>query len=112
MELHACYECCDHDICNCAQPPDTVFCCEGFKPKHKKPDNVNHPKHYETGKYECIDVMGEALGIENQKGFCLCNAFKYLYRCTKKHDSPVEDVKKAVWYLKKYLELEGEGNAD
>lgn len=22
-------------------------------------DNVNHPAHYETGKFECIDVMVE-----------------------------------------------------
>lgn len=69
---------------------------------------VNHPSHYETGKFECIDVMCEAIGLEDTKGFCLCNAFKYIYRCTKKHETPVEDVKKAVWYLNKFLELEGE----
>lgn len=73
-------------------------------------DNVNHPKHYESGKYECIDVMQEAIGFEDTKGFCLCNAFKYIYRCTKKHTSPVEDVKKAIWYLEKFLQLEGEEN--
>lgn len=83
--------------------------CHAYRKKRPGAvDNVNHPAHYETGRFECIDVMGEALGIENQKGFCLCNAFKYLYRCTKKHSSPVEDVKKAVWYLNKFLELEGE----
>lgn len=71
-------------------------------------DPVNHPSHYETGKFECIDVMCEAIGLEDTKGFCLCNAFKYIYRCTKKHETPVEDVKKAIWYLKKFLELEGE----
>lgn len=75
-------------------------------------DNVNHPKHYESGKFECIDVMTEAIGLEDTKGFCLCNAFKYIYRCTKKHETPVEDVKKAIWYLTKYLELEGEPNDD
>ncbi len=37
-------------------------------------DNVNHPKHYETGRFECIEVMEEALGTEAVKGFCLCNA--------------------------------------
>ena len=73
-------------------------------------DNVNHPKHYETGKFECIDVMCEAIGLESTKAFCICNAFKYIYRCNKKHEMPVEDVKKAVWYLNKYLELEGEAN--
>lgn len=72
-----------------------------------KVDDVNHPSHYETGTFECIDVMCEAIGEEAVKDFCLCNAFKYIYRCTKKHDTPVKDVKKAVWYLKKFLELEG-----
>ena len=107
-ELHSCLECMNRDCCTGVLPNDVVHRCPGFNSAHKAPDNVNHPAHYETGKYECIDVMGEALGIENQKGFCLCNAFKYLYRCTKKHSSPVEDVKKAVWYLNKFLELEGE----
>ena len=72
---------------------------------------VNHPAHYNTDKFECIDVMVEAIGLEDTKGFCLCNAFKYLFRCTKKHHSPTEDVLKAIWYLEKYIELEGDNNA-
>lgn len=67
------------------------------------PDNVNHPNHY-TGKYECIDVMVETQGIEAAKNFCTCNAFKYLWRHDKKNG--VEDVKKAAWYLNKFIELE------
>lgn len=67
------------------------------------PDNVNHPNHY-TGKYECIDVMTETQGIEAVKNFCVCNAFKYLWRHDKKNG--VEDVKKAAWYLNKFIELE------
>lgn len=70
------------------------------------PDNVNHLSHYETGKFECIDVMQEAIGLEDVKGFCICNAFKYIYRCCHKHQSPLEDVKKAIWYLNKFVELE------
>lgn len=68
---------------------------------------VDHPAHYE-GKYECIDVMLDTMGPEDVKGFCLCNAFKYLWRCKKKHETPEEDVEKAVWYLQKYLELGGD----
>lgn len=68
---------------------------------------IDHPAHYE-GKYECIDVMLDTMGPEDVKGFCLCNAFKYLWRCKKKHETPEEDVEKAVWYLQKYLELDGE----
>jgi hypothetical protein len=66
-------------------------------------DNVNHPSHYETGKFECIDVMREALGDDNVLGFCLCNAFKYIYRCGRKNGE--EDVRKANWYLNKYLDI-------
>ena len=66
-------------------------------------DNVNHPSHYETGKIECIDVMLETQGEESVKAFCICNAMKYLYRHKKKNGD--EDVRKASWYLNKYLEL-------
>ena len=76
----------------------------------QKQDSVNHPAHYESGKYECIDVMTEALGEDVTKGFCLGNAFKYIYRCKRKHDTPVEDAQKALWYLQKFLELEGENH--
>lgn len=69
-------------------------------------DNVDHPSHYETGKFECIDVMVETQGAEAVKHFCLCNAFKYLYRHNNKNG--VEDIRKARWYIDKYLELEGE----
>lgn len=64
-------------------------------------DNVNHPSHY-TGRYECIDVMQDVFGDEATNDFCLCNAFKYIWRARKKNG--LEDVKKAVWYLNKYIE--------
>ena len=67
-------------------------------------DNVNHPSHYETGKFECIDVMVETQGVEAVKAFCICNAFKYLYR--HKNKNGTEDVKKAIWYLNKLVDLE------
>ena len=66
-------------------------------------DVVNHPMHYETGKFECIDVMVETQGIQAVKDFCLCNALKYLYRHKKKNG--IEDIKKAGWYIQKFIEL-------
>lgn len=69
----------------------------------KKHDNVRHPAHYETGKFECIKVMEEALGSEAVKGFCLCNAFKYIYRHNRKNGD--EDIEKAIWYLNHYMEI-------
>ena len=68
-------------------------------------DNVNHPVHYETGKFECIEVMLETQGKEAVQNFCICNAFKYLPTLTTNKNGN-EDIAKAVWYLNKYLELQ------
>lgn len=79
---------------------------EGFMAiTERRAKSVDHPEHYNTGGYECIDVMEECFGTEAVKAFCLCNAFKYLWRCKEKHETPIEDIKKAVWYLEKYSEL-------
>jgi len=90
------------------KPNETLYGYLGEKLIEARPDTVeedvvNHPSHYESGKFECIEVMEEALGIDNVKGFCLCNAFKYIYRHRRKNGD--EDIKKAQWYINKYLEL-------
>lgn len=66
-------------------------------------NNVNHPKHYNTGNYECIDVMAETQGVKSTIDFCVCNAFKYLYRHQLKNG--FEDIEKAHWYLDKAMML-------
>lgn len=66
-----------------------------------KPDPVNHPAHYTSGGIECIDAIQAAFGAEVVKGFCLCNAFKYLWRHRNKNG--VEDLKKACWYLNRLI---------
>lgn len=73
-------------------------------------DCVNHPSHYEIGKFECIEVMEETQGVEAVKNFCICNAFKYLYRHANKNG--LEDIEKARWYLDKYIELSKRGEID
>lgn len=64
------------------------------KQTNEKSDAVNHPSYYQ-GKIEVIDF------IEDKKlGFNLGNCVKYISRCHLKHkDNPVEDLKKARWYL-------------
>lgn len=73
-----------------------------------KSNAVQHPQHYNQGKYECIDVMVENFGKEAVKHFCLLNAFKYVWRSDYKNGT--QDIKKAMWYLDKYVELEGGAN--
>ena len=64
-------------------------------------DPVNHPSHYTSGSIEVIDF------IEDQKfPYHLGNAVKYLCRAGKKDPNKiVEDLKKAVWYINRYIEL-------
>lgn len=80
------------------------------EPSTSAHDNVNHPTHYETNGIECIDAMIAAQGVSAVKDFCICNAFKYIWR--HKHKNGAEDIKKAVWYLTKWLELEGRHEND
>lgn len=65
---------------------------------------VNHPAHYNQGKYECIDVMEDVFGEEAVKHFCMLNAFKYIWRANQKNG--IEDVKKAIFYMEKMVEME------
>lgn len=76
-------------------------------------DHVNHPNHYASGSIECIDAMESAFGKDAVSNFCLLNAFKYIWRSEKKNGA--EDIKKAIWYLEKYLSFisfEKEDNTD
>ena len=66
-------------------------------------DNVNHPSHYCTGDYQCIDVMESVFGTEEVAIFAKLNAFKYIWRSD--HKGGKEDIEKAAWYLRKYLEI-------
>lgn len=66
-------------------------------------DVVNHPPHYTQGDIECIDAMKSAFGACELAVYCKIAAFKYIWRC--EHKNGIEDIKKAVWYLNKLIEL-------
>lgn len=69
-----------------------------------KQDNVNNPKHYAGScSIECIDAMQMAYGSQVVHNFCICNAFKYLWR--HKNKNGAEDLNKAEWYINKAEEL-------
>ena len=68
-------------------------------------DPVNHPAHYNYGSIEVIDAI-EAWDL----GFHIGNAIKYLARYKQK-GNPVEDLKKARWYIDRQIALiEGNSN--
>lgn len=63
-------------------------------------NSVNHPQHYNTGKYEVIDVIEDW-----QLGFHLGNAVKYIARAGKKPTSTMrEDLEKAIWYIQRVID--------
>ena len=68
----------------------------------KKTDTVNHPPHYNTGQIECIKYLEDNLG-DGFEYYLEGNIKKYLHRWRYK-DAPVEDLRKAAWYLGKLIE--------
>lgn len=66
-----------------------------------KDDIINHPAHYTSGNIEVIDY------IEDQKlPYHLGNVVKYISRAGKKDPKKtVEDLKKAAWYINRYIAL-------
>ncbi len=70
-----------------------------------KKDNINHPSHYTShpSGIECIDIA-------DHHDFCIGNAIKYLWRAglksedgISKKEKQIEDLKKAIWYIKREI---------
>ncbi len=65
-------------------------------------DLVNNPKHYKGGRFEVIDFIEDYI-----TDFRLANVIKYIARAGKKNPEKFEeDIKKAQWYLNRYVEKE------
>ncbi len=75
----------------------------------EKQEAVNHPKHYNEhpSGIECITIV-------RWMNFNLGNAVKYIWRVGLKSDNPIQDLRKAIWYLedeiKKLQEMEARRN--
>ena len=71
-----------------------------WKEEEHMSDMVNHPPHYKSGGIETIDFI-EAKELPYHLG----NVVKYISRAGVKSHCPIEDLKKAQWYLNRYVEL-------
>ena len=90
---------------------ETVFkssWAKGIERKHNETFDkfceVEKPAHYNFGKYETIDIIVDTLGDYDAINYCHGNVLKYSIRCMHK-GKPIQDCEKAVWYLKKMIEL-------
>lgn len=68
-------------------------------PLEPKPDAVDSPAHYNTGKIEVIEFI-EDKKLNYHRG----NAIKYISRAgIKNKNKEIEDLQKAVWYLQREI---------
>jgi len=76
--------------------------------KGEPADLVNEPSHYTDGGIQCIDYLKDNMDSLMYMGFLEGNTKKYLHRYRYK-GKPVEDLKKARWYLDRLIkEMEGQ----
>lgn len=67
-------------------------------------ETVNHPDHYNQGKYEAWDVIDDWCGNLNSiEAYYVGNALKYL--CRWKYKGGVNDLKKAENYISRLVEI-------
>ena len=71
--------------------------------EEEQDDPVESPVHYNTGSVECIEAIKASMSDTEFKGYLKGNAMKYLWRYDYK-GKPVEDLKKAQWYLARLTE--------
>ena len=70
--------------------------------KPKKVDPVDQPDHYNKGSIEAIEAIKASMPEQEFNGYLKGNALKYLWRYDYK-GKPVEDLKKAQFYLNKLI---------
>ncbi len=82
-----------------------MFSGEELSSHLRQDEKIDHPRHYgsKDDPYEAIKVI-EAWGL----GFNLGNAVKYICRAEKK-GSPIDDLRKARWYLDREIERRTRG---
>ena len=91
-------------LCSCSwdastEEPKCLGCA-----KYRTQDPINHPSHYVHGKYELLDVLDDW-----KLDYYLGNVLKYICRHNHK-GNPLEDLKKARFYLDRRIKHEEEAN--
>lgn len=79
-----------------------------IQPIQSVKEEVEHPAHYTTGKFEVIDYIMDKLTKDQFEGYCLGNILKYCSRYQLK--GGYKDLAKARWYLDKLLDQCAENN--
>ena len=89
--------------------PDEYVVRNGVKTWTKESCPVERPDHYNTGAIEAIEAISASMDSEQYFGYLKGNVMKYLWRYDYK-DKPVEDLRKADWYLNRLIDALIEDN--
>ncbi len=73
-------------------------------------DSANSPPHYQNGTMETIEIMENQMSVERFLGYLEGSIIKYISRYEYKKN-PLEDLKKAEWFLRKLIEKRTQHNA-
>jgi len=76
------------------------------KEKAYMTDVVNKPDHYNNGHIECIEYLKDSMSVDAYLGYLEGNCKKYMHRWRYK-GKPLEDLKKAKWYLDRLVQEYG-----
>ena len=95
-----CSDCIVGSVVNMCEHDEIVYTSGQYVEaiEKKVPDAVNHPIHYTGAGIECIEAIKASMTPDALAGYLKGNVQKYLWRYEKKVN-PVEDLKKARWYL-------------
>lgn len=94
------------DMASCKCPPSIenrhLEVCPHFKPPH---DPVENPSHYTSPEgVQCIKIA-------RRMSYCRGSAFKYIWRAGKKEPAKeIQDLRKAIQFLKEEIDLLSENN--
>ena len=87
-----------------ASDPEPVDAWDLSKRVALEDDPVNSPQHYQ-GAIETIDYIVDVLGRHDAMNYCQGNVIKYTGMRLWSKGNPIQDAKKAAWYLNKLIEL-------
>lgn len=103
---------CVHDMAPLRSIPCRACFHDPAKPAYSRVaayDEVERPAHYTHGAVECIDAIEAAVtGLEGVEAVLTGQVLKYLWRWRHK-GHPLEDLRKARWYLDRLLARAGGG---
>jgi hypothetical protein len=73
-------------------------------------EEINHPSHYTSGIIETMDYIIDSLTDDELRGYIKGNIIKYVSR--ERHKGGDNDLRKAAWYLNRYVRHLDEKNEE